>query len=128
MSTKSQLAPVNRPGSEQLPSGLKSMTGYGEARLSDSGFNLRVAIRSVNHRFLDLHLRMPEGFESIEPRIRKVVRQRLRRGHLDVTVRHDLAGSSAVSVNQAVRYINATGPGRDPASAWSDRPDRRAVG
>lgn len=85
------------------------MTGYGEARLSESGFNLRVAIRSVNHRFLDLHLRMPEGFEPIEPRIRKVVRQRLRRGHLDVTVRHELAGSSAVCVNQdiAAAYLDA---------------------
>ena len=75
-----------RPGSRALSFGLKSMTGYGEARLSESGFNLRVAIRSVNHRFLDLHLRMPEGFEPIEPRIRKVVRERLRRGSLDITV------------------------------------------
>ncbi len=85
------------------------MTGYGEARLSDSGFNLRVAIRSVNHRFLDLHLRMPEGFEPIEPRIRKVVRQHLRRGHLDVTVRHELVGPSAVGVNQevAAAYLDA---------------------
>jgi uncharacterized protein (TIGR00255 family) len=85
------------------------MTGYGEARISESGVNLRVAIRSVNHRFLDLHLRMPEGFEPIEPRMRKIVRQRLRRGHLDVTVRHELAGPSAVGVNQdvAAAYLDA---------------------
>jgi uncharacterized protein (TIGR00255 family) len=63
----------------------------------------------VNHRFLDLHLRMPDGFEPIEPRIRKIVRQRLRRGHLDVTVRHELAGPSAVGVNQdvAAAYLDA---------------------
>ena len=104
------------------------MTGYGEARLSDSGFNLRVAIRSVNHRFLDLHLRMPEGFESIEPRIRKVVRQRLRRGHLDVTVRHELAGSSAVSVNQevAAAYLDAADALRKRFDI-STRPDLAAI-
>ncbi len=111
MSTKSQPAPADRPDSPEPRSrqGLKSMTGYGEARLSESGFNLRVAIRSVNHRFLDLHLRMPEGFEPIEPRIRKVVRQHLRRGHLDITVRHELVGSSAVGVNQevAAAYLDA---------------------
>ncbi len=111
MSAKSQPAPADRPDSPEprLRQGLKSMTGYGEARLSESGFNLRVAIRSVNHRFLDLHLRMPEGFEPIEPRIRKVVRQHLRRGHLDITVRHELVGPSAVGVNQdvAAAYLDA---------------------
>src|SRR5579862_1590672 len=111
MSTKSQPAPADRTDSlePRVGRGLKSMTGYGEARLSDSGFNLRVSIRSVNHRFLDLHPRMPEGFEPIEPRIRKIVRQHLRRGHLDVTVRHELVGPSAVGVNQevAAAYLDA---------------------
>src|SRR5579859_2429559 len=111
MSSKSQPVSADRPDSpaRRPGSGLKSMTGYGEARISESGVNLRVAIRSVNHRFLDLHLRMPDGFEPIEPRIRKIVRQRLRRGHLDVTVRHELAGPSAVGVNQdvAAAYLDA---------------------
>ncbi len=104
------------------------MTGYGEARLSESGFNLRVAIRSVNHRFLDLHLRMPEGFESIEPRIRKVVRQRLRRGHLDVTVRHELVGPSAIGVNQdvAAAYLDAVDALRKRFDI-STRPDVAAI-
>jgi len=89
---------------------------------------LRVAIRSVNHRFLDLHLRMPEGFEPIEPRIRKVVRQRLRRGHLDVTVRHELAGSSAVCVNQdvAAAYLDAVDALRKRFDI-STRPDLAAI-
>lgn len=104
------------------------MTGYGEARLSESGFSLRVAIRSVNHRFLDLHLRMPEGFEPLEPRIRKVVRQRLRRGHLDVTVRHELVGPSAVCVNQdvAAAYLDAVDALRKRFDI-STRPDLAAV-
>jgi uncharacterized protein (TIGR00255 family) len=83
-------------------SGLKSMTGYAQARAVENDWNLRLTIRSVNHRFLDLHLRLPEGFEPVEPRIRKIIRERVRRGHLDVTLHYELAGPAAVGVNQEV--------------------------
>ena len=81
---------------------LRSMTGYGQARAVEDGWSVRVDIRSVNHRFLDLHLRLPEGFEPIEPRIRQIVRERVRRGHLDITLHYELAGATAVGVNQEV--------------------------
>lgn len=89
--------------------GLRSMTGYAQAQIVENGRSLRVTIRSVNHRFLDLHLRLPGGFEPIEPRIRQIVRGRVRRGHLDVTIHFELAGPAAVSVNHevAAAYLNA---------------------
>ena len=85
------------------------MTGYAHAHAVENGWSLRVSVRSVNHRFLDLHLRMPDGFEPIEPRIRQIVRERIRRGHLDVTVHYDLAGPAAVGVNRevAAAYLEA---------------------
>ena len=85
------------------------MTGYAQAQTGENGWSLRVSVRSVNHRFLDLHLRVPEGFEPLEPRIRQIVRERVRRGHLDVTLRYDLAGPAAVGVNQevAAAYLQA---------------------
>ena len=88
---------------------LKSMTGYAHAQAVENGFGLRVSVRSVNHRFLDLHLRVPEGFEPIEPRIRQIVRERVRRGHLDIAVRYELAGPAAVGVNHdvAAAYLQA---------------------
>jgi uncharacterized protein (TIGR00255 family) len=95
--------------SQTAASGLRSMTGYAQAQAADNGIGLRVSVRSVNHRFLDLHLRVPEGFEPLEPRIRQIVRERVRRGHLDVSVRHELAGPAAVAVNQevAAAYLRA---------------------
>ncbi len=68
-----------------------------------------MTIRSVNHRFLDMHLRLPEGFEPLEPRIRQIVRERVRRGHLDITLHYELAGPAAVGVNQevAAAYLQA---------------------
>ena len=102
---KSQL--VNSP--QAAAKGLKSMTGYAQARSAENGFGLLVSVRSVNHRFLDLHLRVPEGFEPLEPRIRQIVRERVRRGHLDVTLRYELSGPAAVAVNQevAAAYVRA---------------------
>jgi uncharacterized protein (TIGR00255 family) len=89
--------------------GLKSMTGYAQASAIENGWGLRISVRSVNHRFLDLHLRIPEGFEPIEPRIRQIVREHVRRGHLDISVHYELAGPAAVGVNQdvAAAYLEA---------------------
>ena len=88
---------------------LKSMTGYAQTRVIENAWSLRVSVRSVNHRFLDLHLRVPDGFEPMEPRIRQIVRERVRRGHLDVTLHYEMAGPAAVGVNRevAAAYLNA---------------------
>jgi len=83
----------------QRSPGLRSMTGFAQARADQDGWALRLSVRSVNHRFLDLHVRLPEGYEVIEPRIRQMVREHVRRGHVDVTLRIDPAGPAAVQVN-----------------------------
>jgi uncharacterized protein (TIGR00255 family) len=82
--------------------GIHSMTGFAQARIERDGWSLRINLRSVNHRFLDLHLRMPDGFEVFEPRIRLAVRNRLRRGHVDVNVYYEPAGPATVEVNREV--------------------------
>jgi len=89
--------------------GMKSMTGFAAAHTAEHGWSLRVTIRSVNHRFLDLHVRLPEGFEPIEPSLRKMLRERVRRGHLDVTVYYEPGGKAAVGINQevAAAYMDA---------------------
>lgn len=85
------------------------MTGYAQARAEENGLSLRVSIRSVNHRFLDLHVRLPEGWEPLEPRLRSRVRESLRRGHVDVTLRIEQTAPAAVQVNQqlAAAYARA---------------------
>jgi len=104
------------------------MTGYAQARMVENGWSLRVSVRSVNHRFLDLHLRVPEGFEPIEPAIRQIVRERIRRGHLDVSVHYELEGPAAVGVNQevAAAYLAAVEALRSKFSITSE-PDVAAI-
>jgi uncharacterized protein (TIGR00255 family) len=88
---------------------LKSMTGYAQANAAGHGWTIRISVRSVNHRFLDLHLRLPDGFEALEPHMRQTARERIRRGHVDVTLRYELTGPAAVGVNQdvAAGYLQA---------------------
>src|ERR1700733_11731125 len=91
------------------PTGIFSMTGFAQARVERDGGAVRINLRSVNHRFLDLHLRMPDGFEVFEPRIRQAVRNCLRRGHVDVNIYYEAAGNAAVEVNRevAASYMKA---------------------
>ena len=79
--------------------GIYSMTGFAQARVERDGGSVRINLRSVNHRFLDLHLRMPDGFEVFESRIRQSIRTRLRRGHVDVNIYYEPGGTGSVEVN-----------------------------
>jgi uncharacterized protein (TIGR00255 family) len=89
--------------------GIYSMTGFAQARIERDGSAVRINLRSVNHRFLDLHLRMPDGFEVFESRIRQAIRNRLRRGHVDVNLYFEAGSPDAVEVNQelAASYMKA---------------------
>lgn len=111
-----------------MPRGIRSMTGYAQAHALENGWSLRISLRSVNHRFLDLHLRVPEGFEPLEPVMRKIVRDHLRRGHVDLTLHYELAGPAAVGVNQevAAAYMRAVKELREKF-AMHNEPDLAAI-
>ncbi|HZH81516.1 MAG TPA: YicC/YloC family endoribonuclease [Phototrophicaceae bacterium] len=65
---------------------MKSMTGYGEASQNVSGAKVTVQIRSLNHRHLDLQLRVPREYLSFEEMIRKAVREKIARGRIDLFI------------------------------------------
>lgn len=86
-----------------------SMTGYAQARLEQLGWAVRVAVKSVNHRFLDLKLRLPEGFDLYDLRLRQIVRERIHRGHLEIHVVAEPGTAAPVEVNKelAQAYLRA---------------------
>src|SRR5271163_4246614 len=77
-----------------------SMTGFAQARREENGWAVRVSVKSVNHRFLDLKMRLPEGFDLYELRLRQVVREHIHRGHVEVSVGVDPGTASPVQVNR----------------------------
>jgi uncharacterized protein (TIGR00255 family) len=87
----------------------RSMTGYAMVRGEFDGWTVRVSIKSVNHRFLDVKLRIPESLEPYEHRLRQVVRARIHRGHLDVHVSVDPGEAAPVHVNRELlkAYVHA---------------------
>lgn len=70
------------------------MTGFARmsGRVSDA-LAWTLTLKSVNHRFLDLHMRMPAGTESLEMRLRRILKEKLIRGHLELTLSLDRSGA-----------------------------------
>jgi uncharacterized protein (TIGR00255 family) len=85
--------------------GILSMTGYAQARVEKDHWVLRVNLRSVNHRFLDLRVRMPEAFEAFEPRIRQLLRDALRRGHVEAAVYFEGTAGPAIQINREAASV-----------------------
>jgi uncharacterized protein (TIGR00255 family) len=72
---------------------IRSMTGYSRVEAEEAGFVLSVAIRATNHRFLDVQLRLPSSLDSLEALVRQLVKERVTRGHVDISV--GLSGGGA---------------------------------
>ncbi|NLW55762.1 MAG: YicC family protein [Firmicutes bacterium] len=83
-----------------------SMTGYGRFKLEDdSGFNITVEIKSVNHRFLDLSFRLPKNYLWLEESLVKVIKPHFQRGRIDVfvSIEHQFTEQSAqLTVNRGL--------------------------
>jgi uncharacterized protein (TIGR00255 family) len=99
-----------------------SMTGYAQARAELNGWSLRVSVKSVNHRFLDLKMRLPEGFDLYEMRLRQVVRERIVRGHIELKLSIEPDASKAVQVNRELlrAYLHAAQELRSEAAIASE--------
>jgi uncharacterized protein (TIGR00255 family) len=79
---------------------IKSMTGFGQGSAQGENFRVRVDIRSVNNRFLDLHLRLPQELASLEITLKKQIQVALRRGRVDVTVSVDQTRTAVFEINR----------------------------
>jgi uncharacterized protein (TIGR00255 family) len=80
---------------------IRSMTGYAQvkANVSDE-LVITLTLKSVNHRFLDLHLRLPNELDPLEMKVRRLLKERLHRGHLEVTVNLERSSGASFSVNR----------------------------
>jgi uncharacterized protein (TIGR00255 family) len=65
---------------------IKSMTGFASLTHEDERATIGVTVRAVNHRFLDLQLRVPHAFGDVEPRLRSLLQKRLARGRVEIGI------------------------------------------
>lgn len=68
---------------------IKSMTGFGRAQGELDHHNIEVEIRSTNHRFCDISVRLPRTLSSLELQVRNVVQKRISRGKINVAISWD---------------------------------------
>jgi len=88
---------------------MKSMTGYGKAMVAGDDFSVSVDLKTVNNRFLDIHLRVGSELASLEPSIKKRITSRLSRGRVDVTVSMERVAQIAYEINRPLiaGYVTA---------------------
>src|SRR6266478_1119225 len=66
---------------------IRSMTGFAQVKsLASDGTSFTLSLKSVNHRFLDPQLRLPPDMDELEMKIRRILKERLARGHVEVTL------------------------------------------
>src|SRR5438552_3304944 len=89
---------------------IRSMTGFSQVRgQADGQLNFTVSLKSVNHRFLDLHFRLPSDTDSLEMKLRRLLKEKMARGHVEVTLNMEYAGSNGVALNRQLvgSYVQA---------------------
>ncbi|MFZ0285298.1 MAG: YicC/YloC family endoribonuclease, partial [Terriglobales bacterium] len=89
---------------------IRSMTGFAQVRGQINGqLGFTLSLKSVNHRFLDLHFRMPSDSDGLEMRLRRRLKERLARGHIELTLNLERSASESFSLNRELvaGYVQA---------------------
>ena len=86
---------------------IKSMTGFASLTRDDESMTVGVTIRAVNHRFLDLQLRIPPTLATLEPRLRSLVQQRVARGRVEISVAIQQRRTPALEVELNEPFLDA---------------------
>ena len=81
---------------------IKSMTGFASLTHEDERATIGITVRAVNHRFLDVQLRIPQSLAELEPRVRSLLQKRLARGRVELAISVQLRtpGTPTVELNQ----------------------------
>jgi uncharacterized protein (TIGR00255 family) len=83
------------------------MTGFGRAEMEEEGRKLTVELKTVNHRFLDINIRIPRTLGFTEELVRKTIKERLSRGRVDVFVNYSALAGDAKAVTADIGLMRA---------------------
>jgi uncharacterized protein (TIGR00255 family) len=114
---------VTEPRPQATPKlDVRSMTGYAMVRGEYAGWLIRISVKGVNHRFLDVKMRMPESLEPYELRLRQAIKDRIHRGHIDLHVNVEPGDTAPVHVNRSLlqAYLNAANELRQQTGAKAE--------
>lgn len=78
---------------------IKSMTGFGRGEFNDGKRNITVEIKSVNHRYSDISVKMPRRYSFVEDKVKKAVKNNVKRGKVDVSIMVENITESDVNIS-----------------------------
>jgi uncharacterized protein (TIGR00255 family) len=79
---------------------IKSMTGFGQGSATGENFKVRVDLRTVNNRFLDIHTRLPQEVSSLEISLKKQIQAKLKRGRIEMTIAVEQTRQANFEINR----------------------------
>lgn len=94
---------------------IKSMTGFASLTHEDDRATIGITIRAVNHRFLDVQLRVPQSLADLEPRVRSLLQKRLARGRVELAISMQLRNAAVPTVELNDEFANALSAAIDRA-------------
>jgi uncharacterized protein (TIGR00255 family) len=86
------------------------MTGFAQAKGQINGqLNFTLSLKSVNHRYLDIHFRLPSDSDALEMKLRRILKEKLARGHVELSLNMERGGSDNFSLNREIvsGYVHA---------------------
>ena len=86
------------------------MTGFAQVKGQvDPQLAFTLSLKSVNHRFLDVHFRLPADSDELEMKLRRILKEKLARGHVELTLNLERGGGTSFSLNRDIvgGYIQA---------------------
>ncbi len=89
---------------------LRSMTGFAQVKGQvNAQLAFALSLKSVNHRFLDLHFRLPTDTDALEMKLRRMLKEKMARGHVEVILNLDRSGTNGVALNRQLiaGYVEA---------------------
>ncbi|MBI2682172.1 MAG: YicC family protein [Acidobacteriales bacterium] len=105
-----------------------SMTGFAQVRWQSGTQGFVLALKSVNHRYLDLQFRLPSDCDALEMKLRRLLKEKLIRGHVDVTFSLDRGASTEFQLNrELVKAYVAAFRAAATETGLTSEPDLNAV-
>ena len=89
---------------------IRSMTGFAQVKGQLNGqMGFTLSLKSVNHRFLDIHFRMPSDSDDLEMKLRRRLKEKMARGHVELTLNLERSVSDGFSLNRELvgGYVRA---------------------
>ena len=88
---------------------VKSMTGFDQSIENENGYEITCELKSVNHRYFDVHIRIPRRYELMADKLKDEIKEKLDRGRIDIDINIEKTNDMARNIRDkdlALAYLS----------------------